>query len=101
MPSPIASRIGKPNDQKIASGSRRNSLNRTLINSRRLDVGSLIAQLSPGERHEHVFETRGMCGQVLELGAAAREQRKQLGHRAMERFDLQLISAGHAPNRTN
>src|SRR6185503_3667610 len=100
IPSPIASRIGNPNDQKSASGSRVYSLKRTVMSchsefaSRPLAVFSetfsLIAQLSPGERHEHVLERRGMCGQLRELDLALREKRQQCGECAMELADLEL-----------
>src|SRR5215212_515737 len=102
MPRPIASRMGKPNDQNNASGSRVYSLKRTVMSCqselapspcsvRSLIRGSLIAQLSPGERDEAILQRRGMCRQVRELDSPARDQSQQRRYRPMQLADLELV----------
>src|SRR6266536_1449948 len=71
MPSPMASKIGNPNDQNSASGSRVYSLKRTVISCQ--SELSLMPQLSPGQRHEHVLERRRMRGEVHQLHVMLRQ----------------------------
>ncbi len=80
IPRPIARRIGKPNDQKSASGSRVYSLKRTVISCREEFVAlasmpSSIThpQLTPGQRHEHVLESRRVRRELRELEPALGE----------------------------
>src|SRR5581483_8748061 len=96
MPRPIASRMGKPNDQNSASGSRRYSLNRTLINCPS-ELGLRIAELPPGERYEHVLERRRVRGQLSQRRLATGEQREERRNRAVQRAHLQLVRAGQLP----
>src|SRR6185437_17163579 len=88
MPSPIASRIGKPNDQNSASGSRVYSLKRTVTSCQSelaaspvaLAVRSfgcaalLITQLPSRQRHENVFERGRVRVEVREAEVLAREE---------------------------
>src|SRR5688500_13754166 len=94
--SPVASRIGKTNDQKIASGSRRNSLSRTLTScakaryrtcpppSAPCPLPSPITELSPGERDEDVLERRRVRTQLGESEGAALELSDQRRHRLVQ-----------------
>src|SRR5438045_5281302 len=74
IPRPIASRIGNPNDQNNASGSRVYSLKRTVMSCQ--SELSFMSQLPPGQRHEDVLERCRMRRQVRQLDVALREQRQ-------------------------
>src|SRR5712671_6302017 len=83
IPSPMASKIGNPNDQNNASGSRVYSLKRTVMSCQ--SELSLMSQLPPRQRHEDVLERRRMCRQVRQFGVALREQRQQGGNGSVKR----------------
>src|SRR5438128_2630106 len=82
MPSANASSTGNANTQKTASGSRRNSRTRQSVSSRIAEyfAASLIAQMPPGERDEHVLERRAVRGQLGQDRAALAQQRHERRH---------------------
>src|ERR1051325_10879127 len=106
-PNPNARRIGKPSDQKIASGSRMNSLTRTAVSCQSDDARrpSLIAQLPSGQRDEHVLQCRRVGSQLGELEAMRRDEHEQCGNDAVQLLDLKLVFTSkpadrpHARNR--
>src|SRR5437879_4404740 len=75
MPSRPAT--GKPNTQKIASGSRTNSRIRETVSW--YSAPSRIAQLPSGHRDEHILERRMVRGERRQLGAALFDERQQGG----------------------
>src|SRR6478609_7244907 len=112
MPSPIASRMGKANVQKTASGSRRNSRSRTLVSSRneectltvrrpsvaapssprwRSTFVSGFTELPSGEMDENVFERGRVRGELGKLELSFGERREQCGNRAVELTYLELV----------
>src|ERR1051325_7121025 len=98
IPSPMASRIGNPNDQKSASGSRRNSLNRTEVSCQ---SESVITQLPAGESDEHIFERRRVRSQLGELETASGEEREQRWNNPVELAHLQLVAARQRSRRVH
>src|SRR5689334_12782662 len=96
MPNPMASNIGKPKDQKSASGSRRYSRKRTSTSWRSglSPCCSVITQLTPGARNEHVLERCRMRRQLRELQLPRGEKGEQRRNGLMQRSHLQLVFAG-------
>src|SRR5205823_3370298 len=107
IPSPSASRIGNPRDQKSASGSRRNSLNRTAVSCQSEDslrrgvTSLLIAELPPGQRHEHVLERRRVRAELRQLVPATRDQRQKGRDDPMKLLDLKFVATHHSPCGAN
>src|SRR6188474_1187865 len=78
IPSAKAISSGKAKTQNTASGSRRNSRSRALVSSTiGMRRGSGIAQVTPGEVHEDVFQGGAVRGQECQLRATLAEQVEQ------------------------
>src|SRR4029077_21006664 len=90
-PSASASSSGKPNTQKIASVSRRNSFVRAMASSM---IGGpmrlVVTELSPGQRDEEVFERRLVRRQREELRAVFLDDVDHERHSLGQRIDAQL-----------
>src|SRR5918992_2687158 len=88
-PRAIASSTGKANTQKMASGSRTNSLARQEVSSRRGGRGviavSTLAQLPARHGHEEVLQRRAVRGEAGEAGAGVLDERQQGRRRLRER----------------
>src|SRR5438132_829551 len=96
MPSPTDKRIGNSSDQNNASGSRMNSRYRVSVSSfSELD----IAEAASRERHEHVFQSGRVRGELGHAQLAALQKREQRGNRTTQLHRRELDGVAVASHR--